>query len=276
MEDNIEKLIQETFKLLSIGLMQPLHHKAYPAYKKLYEIGQPAVPVIKTKILETDWSRSKYKELSAYFSGLFSLLYDIDEDEAKSVGEKIIKNECPKHIKAIIQSTFAFSLKNYKRYQLRGVEVFEHKLIKSKCNIKSYLDEWLSNVPEGDLDEINRLYVINREKINASGTYTPILKIVALLWDNHYKEKSLSFKFFALITEQVLYHEIGHHVNRHDFGIDADQEREADKYAFQIIKKSHPYLVIFLKLLSKIGFKSKTNYYRWGCYTPYEPFEIKP
>ena len=263
-EQNIEESVQESFKNLSRGLMQPSYPEAYEAYKELYEIGPSVIPIIKSKILETDWSNSKYKELSNYISGLFSLLHDLDEDEAKFVCEKIIANGCPKHIKAILKSVFEFSLKNYTRYQIMGLDIFEHKLVEAKCNIASYLERWLSNVPESDLKEISRLYVINRKKINASGTYTPVLKVIALLWENQYKEKSLSFKFFALYTEKVLYHEIGHHTHRHNFGTEPDQEKEADQYAFKIMKNSHPHLAHFLRILSKLGIKSNRNYYRWG------------
>ena len=96
-----------------------------------------------------------------------------------------------------------------------------------------------ANIPKNDLENISRLYVISRDKINASGTYTPILNSIALLWENRYKDKSLLFKLSALVTEKVLYHEIGHHSNRHKFGTDPDQEKEADRYAFHIMKKSH-------------------------------------
>jgi hypothetical protein len=162
-----------------------------------------------------------------------------------------------------LKSVFEFSLKNYQKYQIKGLDIYEHKLVKAKCDISLYLEKWLSNVPEKDLEDINRLYVINRKKIQESGTYTPVLKIISLLWENHYRERSLSFKLVALFTEHVLYHEIGHHTNRHDFGIDPDQEKEADRYAFKIMRKSHPNLAYLLRVLSKLGVKSKRNYYRW-------------
>ena len=261
---DIDKSIQENFKKLSRGLMQPSIPVAFEAHKNLYEIGKPVIPLLKEKILEVDWSNSKYKELSGYISGLYSLLHDLDEKEAYSVCNNVISNGCPKHIKAILQSVNQFSVNNYKRYRLRGIEIFEHKLINPKCDIGSYLDKCLGNIPKCDLDKISRLYVITRDKINASGTYTPVINAIALLWENRHKDKSLLFKISALFTEKVLYHEIGHHVNRHNFGIDPDQEKEADRYAFQIMKKSHPYLVYFLRILSKLGFKSNRNYYRWG------------
>ena len=98
---NIEKEIKENFKKLSRGLIQTSYKDAYHAYNKLFELGPPVIPSLKEKILEIDWSNSKYTELSKYISGLFSLLHDLDEDEAAIVGETIIANGCPKHIKAI-------------------------------------------------------------------------------------------------------------------------------------------------------------------------------
>ena len=59
--------------------MQPSYPDAYQAYKILYAIGPPIIPIIRTKLLETDWSNSKYKELSNYISGFFSLLHDLNE-----------------------------------------------------------------------------------------------------------------------------------------------------------------------------------------------------
>jgi HD superfamily phosphohydrolase len=86
-----------------------------------------------------------------------------------------------------------------------------------------------------------------------------------LLWDNHFKEKSLPFKFSALMTEKTLYHEIGHHAYRHTFDQHtSDKEKEADRYAYKIMKQNHPYLHIIARILNKFGFKCERNYYRWG------------
>jgi len=186
---DIDNSIQENFKKLFRGLIQPSYPVAYEAHKNLYKIGRPVIPILKEKILEIDWSNSKYKELSGYISGLYSLLHDLDEDEANCVGKNVISNGCPKHIKAILQSINQFSVKNYKRYRLRGIEIFEHKLINPKCDIGFYLDKWLGNIPECDLEKISRLYIIKRDKINASGTYTPFLNAIALLWENRHKDK---------------------------------------------------------------------------------------
>ena len=261
---SINESIKENFKKLSRGLMQPNYPVAYEAHKKLYQIGQPVIPILKEKILDIEWSNSRYKELSGYVSGLYSLLHDLDEDEALSICEKVISNGCPKHIKAILKSVNQFSVKNYKRYRVRGIEVFEHKLVNAKCDIGYYLNSWMGNIPENDLEFISRIYVVTREKIKSSGTYTPILNSIALLWENQHKDKTLFFRFSVRITEKVFYHEIGHHKHRHTFGTDPEQEKEADRYAFGIMRKKYPIFFSFMRILKLIGFKSSRNYYRWG------------
>jgi len=259
-----EIYIQDGIKKLSRGLFQRSYPITFEAHRNLYEVGRPVIPYIEEKLLEIDWSNSKYKELSGYVSGFYSLLHDLDENVALKTSEMILQNGCPKHIKAILQSVNQFSVSNYKRYHKNGIEIFEHKLIQAKCDIGYYLNLWLDTVPKADLEDISRLYVITREKIDAAGTYTPYINAIALLWDNSYKDKSLFFRLFSLFTEKVLYHEIGHHKHRHHFGIDPDQEKEADRYAYRIMKMNHPFFFLFIAFLSKCGFKSERNYYRWG------------
>jgi hypothetical protein len=170
----------------------------------------------------------------------------------------------PVAYKAILKSVNQFSVKNYNRSRVKGIEVFEHKLVNAKSDISHYLDLWMGHIPKNDLEFISRIYVITREKRNASGTYTPILNSIALLWENSYKDKSLLFRFFSRITEHVFYHEIGHHKYKHTFGTDPEQEKEADRYAFVIIRKKYPISCGFIKFLRMMGLKSSINYYRWG------------
>ena len=118
----------------------------------------------------------------------------------------------------------------------------------------------MGNIPAKDLDFISRIYVVTREKINAAGTYTPQINAIALLWDNAYKDKSALFWFFPLFTEKILYHEIGHHKHHHKFGTDPDQEKEADRYAYKIMKKIHPFFLHFARpniILKGLGLYSK-------------------
>lgn len=77
--------IKTNIKTLSRGLMQADYSVAFRGYKNLYEIDPPAIPQLKEIILGVDWSKSKFKELSRYVAGVFSLIHDIDKAEASHI-----------------------------------------------------------------------------------------------------------------------------------------------------------------------------------------------
>jgi hypothetical protein len=47
--------------------------------------------------------------------------------------------------------------------------------------------------------------------------------------------------------EGTLYHKIGHHVHKHTFGQDPEQEKEANAYAARMMKRAHPTLSMILR-----------------------------
>lgn len=259
--------IKDLIKTLSRGLMQSDYSVAFEGYKGLYKYGQLVVPYLKDLLLSIDWSKSKYKELSIYFAGIFSLIHDIDETQADLIQKALNDNGCPKHITALINSKKNFSTKNYIRYKINEIEILEHNAIEKKCDISKYIESWLENIPIQDLDEISRIYIVSYNDVEGgnAGTYTPGLFKIALGWDNPYKENAFLFKISALMTEKVLYHEVGHHAHRHNFWQHtSDKEIEADTYAFKIMRQTHPILHIWARFFNVIGFKSQRNYFRWG------------
>jgi hypothetical protein len=81
----LEQDIEKSQKILMRGLMQADYTTAYKGYKALYLIGVQALPMLEAVIEQTDLSKKKYKELSRYVTGIFSLIHDIDEDEANRI-----------------------------------------------------------------------------------------------------------------------------------------------------------------------------------------------
>lgn len=242
--------------------MQADYPTAYKGYKALYQIGVPALPILKDLMENSDWSNKKYKELSRYVTGIFSLIRDIDEEKANSIYQTLISNGIPNHIDVQLKSVCSFSLKEYNHYTVRKIDVYEHKDIKPKCRIQKYIEKWLSNLPTNDLSGIHRIYIVRPDDIKAAGTYTPVLFKITLVWSNSFRERSFLFKFLSIHDEKVLYHEVGHHIHRHTFGQIPDQEREADKYAAKILRREHPIMYWFAKGLSKLGIKCEKDYYK--------------
>ena len=109
-------------------------------------------------------------------------------------------------------------------------------------------------MPDNDLESLERIYVIpERENQLYLGAYMPFLSYIELVWDISNFKSPLSKFIYLLNTEFTFYHEIGHHVYRHSFGQDEDKEDEADKYASNLMDKSHPVLKRIVKTLKRIG-----------------------
>src|SRR5215475_3423710 len=139
-----------------------------------------------------------------------------------------------------LDSICAFTLADYTQYDVCGVKVFEHKKLVTKQNVRSRLEQWLKNIPIEDLKEIDRIYIVRSKDMTPLGSYRPILYVINLVWDSPSSWWSPMSWLNNFVIEIVLYHEIGHHVHRHTFGEDSDQEKEADKYSGRIMANSHP------------------------------------
>lgn len=228
-------------KTLIRGLSQENIDERYKGYKSLYEIGIPAIPQIKEALLKSNWEKVKRAGEVRYVSGLFSLLHDISEGEAEKVARKIIANGCDSVVRQTITSIRKVSIADYRVYSIKGVDVFEHKDL-LEWNVRERLERWFKNVPNEDLHELERVYVVTNDGRASAGCYTPILFNIQLVWDTTFsKTNPLSWVILHNI-EHTFYHEVGHHVYRHTFGQQPEQEREAELYARNLIRKNHPVL----------------------------------
>jgi hypothetical protein len=188
-----------------------------------------------------------------YVTGLVSLIHDVDENASKQIAQQLIQKGCGTVTQQRLKSILEFTLNDYVQYQIRGVNIFEDKQIKSHFNIQASLESWLRNVSDDDLREIERLYIVSRSKDQAyAGRYTPIFYNIKLIWDaTGAKFNPVTWLKLRWI-EMVLYHEIGHHVPRHTFGQNEEQEDEADTYAVRKFLSGRPALYKVLRIISKV------------------------
>ena len=242
--------IDRSLATLIRGLTQDNRAEIYKAYKSLFQVGAPAIPQIRAAVFKSNWPNLKYPNEIRYVSGLVNLIHDIDESEARRIANQLKNNGCDSAVVRFLDSICAFTLADYTQYDVCGVKVFERKNLVTKQNVRSRLEQWLKNVPIEDLKEIERIYILRREDLTNLGHYMPILYVINLVWDNPSSSWSPMSWLNNLLIEIVLYHEIGHHVHRHTFGEDPDQEREADKYAGRIIANIHPLLFMIGRWLA--------------------------
>lgn len=230
--------ITRSLKTLIRGLTQDDVTDMYKAYKALFAVGPAAIPHIREAIFKAKWSSVKYPNEIRYIAGLVTLIHDLDESESEKIRIELKGNGCDPVVARILDSIGSFKLENFIRYNVRGVKIFEHKRLVTKQNVKRKLEQWLKPVPGEDLDQIERIYVLPTSDLEALGSYAPVLFCINLAWDNPSPGWSPMSWVNNFIIESALYHEIGHHVHRHTFGQDPEQEADAENYADRIMAHS--------------------------------------
>src|SRR5687768_925177 len=227
--------ISRSLKTLIRGLTQDDVTEMYKAYKALFAVGPVAIPQIRELIFKAKWSNVKYPNEIRYLAGLVTLIHDLDESESEKIRIELIGNGCGPVVARILDSIGSFKLKDFNRYDVRGVKIFEHKRLVTRQNVKRRLEEWLKPVPGEDLGQIERIYVLRKSDLDALGSYAPVLFCINLAWDNPSPRWSPMAWMNNFIIESTLYHEIGHHVHRHTFGQDPEQEEDAENYADRML-----------------------------------------
>lgn len=248
-----EEQIAQTLKNLMQSIQQH-DKKAYMRWHKvLYHIGQPAVPSIVSKLVTFhDAALSQHLKL-LYCSGLMRLLHDINEEESRNVAQRLRRQGGDMMITNRLQAITDFTLTQFSRYIIRGVTIFEDNTLNTAFAPRPFLEKWFTHVPDADIREIDRIYIVSRDEQDYEGTYLPIYYSIHLVWDIlPFSRHNPITWFMLLMKEQTFYHEVGHHAHRHTFGYDLDQEKEANQYAAQFLRRHHPLVAFFNTVLWKV------------------------
>lgn len=260
MPDQLSENIKKHLKTLSIGLIQNSSSQIYQAHQELYRIGNAVIPFVEKRILSNSWNEIRHGSELNLLTGLLCLVNDIDESRAAALGERIKNSGCSAIVNSRVTSVTTFTLNEFHAYEIRGLKLFQSKALGESHAIRKKITKWLRFVPRPDLEKIERIYVIPGTSEDYRGTYMPILCNIMVEWDlpvSYYNPLSW---LFLLQIEKTLYHEIGHHVYRHTFGQDPEQEKEADQYAAALLKISHPvFSVMFRSLRTLLSNRSGTN-----------------
>lgn len=216
------------------------------AHRELYRMGPAVVPELERRILESDWKTLEQPEAIRLLAGLVKLLHDIDENRSRKVIEKLIRNGCHPVAKRVLRSILRFSRENFRIYESHGIEIFESKEFEEGERVPHHLKKWLGNIPSEDLTGLKRITVIPFD-LDAESTshYVPAMAAITLVWMKFFRRTNPLSRLLRMTIESTLYHEVGHHVHRHEFGQIPDQEREANRYAQKIMGIAHPYFTKF-------------------------------
>jgi len=240
------------------NLVQNINEEIYKNSKELYEIGEASLNPLIEAVLAYNWSKIDNKNQMRILTGIVSLINDIDEEACQKTAKVIIEKGCTRAVKQCLNSITAFTLNDYTLNNINGINIYILNKLDDKKHIENKLNQWLLVVPKEDIEGLDRIYIIpDDEDYSYSGTYTPILSYIRLIWKNDYPN-SFWWKWIDLIrTQKTLYHEMGHHYHEHTLGQDSEQENEADVYANILMRNAHPKLKFIAKTAKLLGLRKQ-------------------
>ncbi|TQV72917.1 hypothetical protein FLL45_15745 [Aliikangiella marina] len=243
--------IDKTLNNLLRGLAHNSGETIYQSHRALFEIGESALPAIEKQLMSYKWNGNKVGIEISILTGLLGLIHDIDEKRVNKVGAKIREKGCSKIVDGRIDSILKFTLDEFNSFRIRNVDIYQSNELTDTKRIKRKMTKWLSSVPEEDLEEIERLYLIPEQNVDYRGTYMPILCSVMVEWDITTARLNPLSYFLLLRIEKTLYHEIGHHAYKHPLseGEDPEKEKEADHYTAKLLVKNHPMLKRIIRIV---------------------------
>ncbi len=245
--------VKAAFDKLMRGLAHGFGEQTYSGYRTLYEFGHAVVPALEQRILEADWTAVTRPEATRMQTALVTLLHDIDEARSRDVIDRLLTDGCHPALRGALNSIRRYDGRNFKVHELRGLRVFIDNGIDHSEAVRFHLDRWLSNVPATDLWGITRLYILPVPPVpDHAGLYMPILSTITVYWRASLLWGLPPGWLERLLMERTLYHEIGHHVHRHEFGQQPEQEREADRYAYERLRLSRPFLVFIAQVIRRV------------------------
>ena len=242
--------IDAEMRRLARGFHSGSWRDGYRAYRALYRAGPDAVPALERQLAQSDWKELPNPGTIRLLTALVALLRDIDEPRSDTVIDNILEDGCHPAVSSSLKVIQRYRDSDFRKYDIDGLTVFEAKDLEPDQQIGTYLQRWLEIVPPADLAEIERLYVVQRrETMDYGGQYMPILATIVIVWPPAFASRFPLSAIARLSKRSTLYHEIGHHVHRHGFGQQPEQEREADRYAARLMKKAHPGLALVARVL---------------------------
>ncbi|MGE0407559.1 MAG: hypothetical protein AB7O65_14790 [Candidatus Korobacteraceae bacterium] len=233
--------VDTELRRLKRGLMTGDERTALSAYKAIYKIGSPAALVVNAELERFDLKDPLRTEATKLLAGLIALQRDLDETHSNAFIDRQLAGNCPQLTTAILRSARRMTSRDFRKSEFGDVVLLEHAAIDRRYLTSENVQNWLSQLPPEDLSGISRIYVVPHDlKNDWLGTYMPILGVVTIAWTTVVPPLGAFNRVMNVVHRHVLLHEIGHHVHKHWFGQDSEQEAEAEAYARKARYKAMP------------------------------------
>ncbi|ESX18708.1 hypothetical protein NKH47_16215 [Mesorhizobium sp. M1060] len=223
--------------------MQDDTRRRLAAHKKLVGFGNAALPAIEYELAKIDLGKVSHREVSTVVAGLATALHDINEDASRRYISDSLAGPITPLMRAALRSIVRFAMDDWLRSSVGDITVLEHGKLDSGLEAARHIGHWLANVPAADLIGISRIYIIPEiPEPEFAGTYLQTVSVIEIVWRRPSKHW-IGNAFRRFMIEKTLYHEIGHHALQHvEMGQDPDQEKQADRYAWKMMRRAHPNL----------------------------------
>ncbi len=235
--------IKAAFDKMMRGLAHGSGDQTYAGYRALYEVGHAVVPELEQRIMQADWNTVSRTDTTRMQTALVTLLHDIDEARSRDVIDRLLHAGCHPSLRGVLNSIRRYDSSGFWVHDIRGLRVLVSREIDESEDVFAHLDLWLASVPIEDLAGIMRLHVVRSPpEADYAGQYMPILSTITVIWEEPVFGGRILERLVRFGVEKTLYHEIGHHVHRHSFGRQPEQEKEADRYAAARMRANYPWL----------------------------------
>lgn len=240
--------LELAIRTLMRGLMTGNDRAALPAYRQLYEAGPVARPLLDRELRKIPFTSTfKQSEGVRLLAGLLALERDLDEVASDRRIDAAISQDCSNVVKSLLRSLRRMSRNHFRRATSGNIEIWEHTTLDGRYDARLLVEKWLGEIPEAERMEISRIIIKpSSSDDDWSGTYQPVLGVITLAWMTFLPPGSYLLRLVNADHRHTLFHEIGHHVHRHWYGQDPEQERQANAYASATIARTRPF---WLRLL---------------------------
>ncbi|MER8486572.1 hypothetical protein [Mesorhizobium sp. M1322] len=234
--------------------MQDDMRRRLVAHKNLVELGNAALPAIEHELAKIDLGTVPHRKIATLVAGLATALHDIDEDASRRYISDSLARPITPVMRAALRSIIHFTMDDWRRSSVGEILVLEHGKLDSRIEASRHVGRWLANVPEADLVGISRIYIIPEvAEPEFAGTYLQAVSVIEIVWRRASKHR-IGNAVRRFMIEKTLYHEVGHHALQHiEWGQDPDQEKQADRYAWKMMRKAHPNLSMLTLPLRFLG-----------------------
>lgn len=249
--------LETSLKRLKRGLMSNDERTTLQSYRILYKAGPTAALLVNRELERFNVEERSKREIFAAFAGLNGLLRDLDESASDSFIRETLSAKCNNSFAALLRSIKRFSRSDYRVMQVATFDIWEHVAIDKQRMASDHVRTWLADLPAQDIDGIARMYIITSD-VNHDwlGTYLPGLAVITVAWQGNVSPNSCLAGLERSINRHTLLHEVGHHVHKHWFGQDPEQEEEANAYALRAAKYRKPIWVrgaaLFLNTIQSV------------------------